>query len=153
MATFPRRSLFQLAGAAALLRTRVVSAQAPATGQPGAQQGAAPGQPGAAPARPAGGRGFSPMGGNPASFPELERRSNVAIMQGDDRRKNVYNALMAINDDLQPKLKQRKYVVIKPNFVNTQNQLAASHVDTMRGILDYLSEKFTGPVDKVKDQA
>jgi uncharacterized protein (DUF362 family) len=86
------------------------------------------------------------MGGNPEPFPELDRRSNVAIMHGDDRRKNVYNALMAINDDLQPKLKQRKYVVIKPNFVNTQNQLAASHVDTMRGILDYLSEKFTGPV-------
>ena len=128
MATFPRRSLFQLAGAAALLRTRVVSAQAPATGQ----QAPPPGQPGAAPARPAGGRGFSPMGGNPEPFPELDRRSNVAIMHGDDRRKNVYNALMAINDDLQPKLKQRKYVVIKPNFVNTQNQLAASHVDGVR---------------------
>jgi uncharacterized protein (DUF362 family) len=37
-------------------------------------------------------------------------------------------------------------VVIKPNFVNTVNQLAASHVDAMRGILDYLSERFPGPV-------
>jgi uncharacterized protein (DUF362 family) len=76
----------------------------------------------------------------------LDRRSTVAIAQGDDRRKNVYNALMAVDKDLQPKLKLRKYVVIKPNFVNTQNQLAASHADAMRGILDYLAERFKGPV-------
>ncbi len=68
----------------------------------------------------------------------------MALIQGDDRRKNVYNALMAIDKELQPKLKTRKYVVIKPNFVNTVNQLAASHVDAMRGILDYLSERFKG---------
>jgi uncharacterized protein (DUF362 family) len=70
----------------------------------------------------------------------------VAITHSDNRRKNVYDALMAVDRDLQPKLKQRKYVVIKPNFVNTQNQLAASHPDAMRGILDYLAERFNGPV-------
>ena len=86
------------------------------------------------------------MGGNPETFPELERRATVALTQGDDRRKNVYNALMAVDKDLQPKLRTRKYVVIKPNFVNTVNQLAASHVDGVRGILDYLSERFKGPV-------
>jgi uncharacterized protein (DUF362 family) len=37
-------------------------------------------------------------------------------------------------------------VVIKPNFVSTQNQLAGSHADCMRGILDYLDERFNGPV-------
>ena len=108
---------------------------------------------GAAAARPgrvrrAGGRGGrgAPITGNPEPFPGLERKATVALIHGDDRRKNVYNALMAIDKDLQPKLKTRKYVVIKPNFVNTVNQLAASHVDAMRGILDYLSERFTGPV-------
>ena len=129
MANVPRRSLFQLAGAAALLRSRVVSAQqAPTAGQ-----------------QPAG-RGGGGNAGNPEPFPELERRSTVAITQGEDRRKNVYNALMAVDKDLQPKLKLRKYVVIKPNFANTSIQLAASHADAMRGILDYLSERFTGPV-------
>jgi len=58
----------------------------------------------------------------------------------------VYNALMAVDKDLQPKLRTRKYVVIKPNFVNTVNQLAGSHVDAARGILDYLAERFKGPV-------
>ena len=120
-----------------MLRSRVLSAQqAPAAGQAGAP-----------PARPPAGRGGGwNYGGVAEPFPALERRSTVAISPGDDRRKNVFNALMAVDKDLQPKLKLRKYVVIKPNFVNTQNQLAASHVDCMRGILDYLDERFKGPV-------
>jgi len=135
---FPRRSLFQLAGAAALLRSRVVSAQ---QAPPPGQAPTVPGQPG-----PGGrGRGMG-MGGNTEPFPELERRATVALIHGDERRKNVYDALMAVDKDLQPKLRTRKYVVIKPNFVNTVNQLAASHADAMRGILDYLSERFKGPV-------
>ena len=135
----PRRSLFQLAGAAALLRSRVVSAQ---QAPPPGQAPAVPGQP-----RAGGrGRGMMMMGGNPEPFPELERRATVALTHGDDRRKNIYDALMAVDKDLQPKLRTRKYVVIKPNFVSTVNQLAANHVDAVRGILDYLSEHFKGPV-------
>ena len=135
----PRRSLFQLAGAAALLRSRIASAQ---QAPPPGQAPPVPGQPGAG----GRGRGMMMMGANPETFPELERRATVALTQGDDRRKNVYDALMAVDKDLQPKLRTRKYVVIKPNFVNTVNQLAASHVDGVRGILDYLSERFKGPV-------
>lgn len=128
-----RRSIFQLAGAAALLRGRLAGAQQvqPSTPPPAPPQG---------PPRRAN------NGGNPEPFPGAAQRSTVAIMQGDDRRKNVYNALKAIDRDLQAKMKSKKYVVIKPNFVNTQNQLAASHPDTMRGILDYLAESFKGPV-------
>ena len=134
----PRRSLFQLAGAAALLRSRIALAQQ----TPGPAQQGAPGQPGAGPGR----GGGNPNAGNLEPFPELERRATVALTSGDDRRKNVYNALVAIDRDLQPRMRTRKYVVIKPNFVNTQNQLAASHADAMRGILDYLAEHFKGPV-------
>lgn len=126
-----RRSLFQLAGAAALLRSRLAGAQQV---QPPAQQ------PPEAPRR------RSNFGGHPESFPVSDRRSTVAIAHGDERRKNVYTALKSIDKELQAKMKGKKYVVIKPNFVNTTNQLAASHVDSMRGILDYLSESFKGPV-------
>jgi uncharacterized protein (DUF362 family) len=86
------------------------------------------------------------MGGHPESFPVREQRSTVAIAQGEDRRKNVYDALKAIDKELRPKMKTKKYVVIKPNFVNTVNQLASSHADAMRGILDYLADSFKGPV-------
>ena len=113
-----RRSLFQLAGAAALLRRSLVAA-------PQVQPPTRPGQ------RP----------GVTDQFPANERHSTVAIAHGDDRRKNVYNALKAIDKDLREKMKTKRYVVIKPNFVNTQNQLAASNAGAMRGILDYLDRK------------
>jgi uncharacterized protein (DUF362 family) len=125
-----RRSLFQLAGAAALLRTRLA----------GAQPAQAAAQPQAPPRRPMN------NGGNPETFPTPNQRSTVAIAHGDERRKNVYTALKSIDKQLQAKMNGKKYVVIKPNFVNTTNQLAASHPDSMRGILDYLSESFKGPV-------
>ncbi len=125
---FARRSLFQLAGAAAVLRSRVVAQQAPPTGQ------APP------PVRRPGNQG------NPEPLPGLETRSNVALIHGENRRKNVYDALKAIDKEIQAKMKGKKYALIKPNFVNTQNQLAASNVDAMRGIADYLSERFKGPI-------
>jgi uncharacterized protein (DUF362 family) len=85
-------------------------------------------------------------GAHTEPFPALDRRAAVALQPGPDRRKNVYLALKAIDKDLRAKMKGKKYVVIKPNFVNTVNQLAASHADCMRGILDYLSDSFKGPV-------
>jgi hypothetical protein len=124
MAEFSRRRIFQLAGAAALLRTRIAGAaqqQPPAPGGPAGSAGQPPVQ-----------RALTDP------FPVSDQRATVALIHGDDRRKNVHDALMAIDKQLQPKLKAKKYVVIKPNDVNTINQLAATHVDCLRGILDYL---------------
>jgi uncharacterized protein (DUF362 family) len=67
-------------------------------------------------------------------------------MRGEDRRKNIYESLKAIDDQIRPLLKQRKYVVIKPNNVSTVRQLAATHADALRGILDYVTERFKGRV-------
>ena len=72
--------------------------------------------------------------------------SQVSIVQGDDRRKNVCAALAAIDDQILPKLRQKKYVVIKPNIVNTVNQLASTHADALRGIVEYLAPRFRGPI-------
>jgi uncharacterized protein (DUF362 family) len=124
-----RRRIFQLAGAAAVLRAKVAGAQTPAQGQQ--------------PTPPRRG-GF--MGGHPEPFPEEAKHSTVALTHGDSRRKNCYEALLAIDKELQPRLKQKKYVLIKPNNVNTVNQLAATHADAIRGILDYLAGRFKGPV-------
>jgi len=125
--SYTRRSLFQLAGAAAAAMAggRIASAQKP---KPNAQAM----------------RGF--FATNPAPFPALEKRSTVAIVQGDDRRKMIYESLLAIDDQILPKLKTKKYVVIKPNNVSTTIQLAATHADVFRGILDYLAPRFKGPI-------
>ena len=74
------------------------------------------------------------------------RRSVVSLIKGEERRKMVIQALEAIDDQIKPVLKRKKYVVIKPNNVSTSNQLAATHADTLHGILDYLAPRFKGPV-------
>jgi uncharacterized protein (DUF362 family) len=75
-----------------------------------------------------------------------ERNSTVALVKGDSRRKNIAQALTAIDDQVRPGLKAKKYVVIKVNNVSTTNQLAATHADAIHGILDYLEPRFKGPV-------
>lgn len=72
--------------------------------------------------------------------------SKVALIQGNGRRSNVYRSLIAIDDQIQPDLKTKKYVVIKPNGVSSRNQLASTHADAIAGILDYLEPRFHGPV-------
>jgi uncharacterized protein (DUF362 family) len=73
-------------------------------------------------------------------------RSTASLVKGADRRKSVYEALVEIDDLISPRLSCRKYVVIKPNNVSTVKQLASTHVDALRGILDYLETRFRGPV-------
>jgi uncharacterized protein (DUF362 family) len=77
---------------------------------------------------------------------EASRRSVVALASGESRRQNICESLVAIEDQILPVLKSKKYVVIKPNIVSTANQLASTHVDTLHGILDFLAPRFQGPV-------
>ncbi len=86
----------------------------------------------------------------PARLPEpvyrYDKRATVAVVKGEVRRKNVHDALAAIDEQIKPLLKRKKSVVIKPNNVSTVNQLAATHADCLHGILDYLGPRFKGPV-------
>ena len=73
-------------------------------------------------------------------------RSKVALIQGQERRKNVHDALLAIDDQIKPRLQRKKHVVIKPNGLGVPNPLARTSADALRGILDYLAPRFKGPV-------
>ena len=86
-----------------------------------------------------------PLAGQSFAGP-TDKRATVALIKGDSRAKNITAALEAIDKEVMAVLKTKKYVLIKPNFVNTQNQLAASNVEAMDGILDYLKTRFKGPV-------
>jgi uncharacterized protein (DUF362 family) len=72
--------------------------------------------------------------------------SQVSIVHGDDRRKNICAALTAIDDQIQHKLRLKKYVVIKPNMVSTVSPFASTHPDAIRGIIEYLAPRFRGPI-------
>src|SRR5664279_984747 len=84
---------------------------------------------------------------------EAPARSTVAIVKGDVRRKIVSEALTAIDQQIRPAIQRKKYVVIKVNNVSTERQLAATHADTIWGILDYLQPKYKLPVSIVESSA
>jgi uncharacterized protein (DUF362 family) len=94
-------------------------------------------QPGATPAPPS---------VTPPPTGSTDRRSVVSLASGESRRKNICDSLVAIEDRILPVLRTKKYVVIKPNIVNTVNQLASTHVDALHGVLDFLGPRFKGPV-------
>ncbi len=60
----------------------------------------------------------------------------VSLAKGGNRRENITNSLDIISEDIKKSMKSG-HVVIKPNFVSTSVQLAASHVNQIKGILDY----------------
>jgi len=77
--------------------------------------------------------------------PAYDKPARVALVHGDDRRKIVFEALKAIEPEIAPALRAKKYVLIKPNNVSTRNPLACTHVDTLRAILDFV-EPYKKPV-------
>jgi uncharacterized protein (DUF362 family) len=72
--------------------------------------------------------------------------STVALVQGEDRRRSVAEALALIEEQILPVLRTRKYVAVKPNLVSTIQPLAVTHADAIHGILDFLAPRWKGPV-------
>jgi uncharacterized protein (DUF362 family) len=62
--------------------------------------------------------------------------SIVGLSSGEKRHENVKRALELIEPELESALEGKKSILIKPNFVSTKRQAAASHVDAARAVLD-----------------
>jgi len=63
-------------------------------------------------------------------------RSRVGLTRQGNRRDNVFEAMHLVRDDLIPRIADQ--VMLKPNFLSNSNQLASSHPDAMRGVIDFL---------------
>jgi uncharacterized protein (DUF362 family) len=91
-------------------------------------------------------RGAQP---SPASSQSVENtaaaRSKVSFTTGKDRREMMNQVLAPFKDQIAEGLKG-KQVLIKPNFVSTNNLLCATHVDAVRGVLDFLKPIFSGKI-------
>ena len=61
----------------------------------------------------------------------------VSLTKTGDRRRNVYKSLKLLEKEVKKDIGNKR-IVIKPNFVSSSFQLAATHVDHIRGILDFL---------------
>jgi len=126
-----RRSFFARAGAIAAAQGLALQAQ----------QKKPPVDPGATPQDPRMGTGDAAK-----FFQYSEKRSEVSIIKGDNRRQNTFDALVAIDGQIRPALKARKYVLIKPNGLDPSRELISTQADTVHGVLDYLAPRFRGPV-------
>ncbi len=72
--------------------------------------------------------------------------SFVSVIKGNDCRDNTYAALKNIEEDIMASLEGKKRILVKPNFVSTSVPLCATHVDAVRGILDFLKPRWKGPI-------
>ena len=131
--SFSRRSFFASAGAIATAQGLVLRAQE--------AQRKVPVDPGATPQDPRMG-----VGNAEKLFKYSQQRAKVSLVKGENRRKNIFDALVAIDDQIRPGLKNKKYVLIKPNGLDPSRSLISTTGDTIHGILDYLAPRFKGPI-------
>jgi uncharacterized protein (DUF362 family) len=64
--------------------------------------------------------------------------TKVQLFSGENRRKAVKMAVDALPSDFIKRAKEAEYILIKPDLVHHSLQLASTHVDAIRGILDVL---------------
>ncbi|MBN1815217.1 MAG: DUF362 domain-containing protein [Anaerolineae bacterium] len=71
-------------------------------------------------------------------------RGSVALVQGKSRRENVAAALKAMSG--QVNLAGVCRVLIKPNFVSTTDQVASTHADAVRAVVEFVRARYDGPI-------
>lgn len=75
--------------------------------------------------------------------------TNIALVFGNDRDDNIKKALNLIKTDIQERIEkldpQVQAILIKPNFVVINNQLAATHVKGVIALLDFLTKELKWP--------
>ena len=67
-------------------------------------------------------------------------KSRVAFTAGGNRSQNIEAALRLIENDIN--LTSKSDLFIKVNFVNMEIQAAATHVDGVRTLLQFLRERY-----------
>jgi uncharacterized protein (DUF362 family) len=66
--------------------------------------------------------------------------SKVALIKGNDRKKNILRALNLIKNDIVRKAKG-KTILIKPNFVVVKKQKAATHVKAAEAVIEFFQRQ------------
>jgi len=71
--------------------------------------------------------------------------SSVAFTTGTDRQNMLFEVIKPFESEIKKGLKG-KQLIIKPNMVVTNTALCATHVDALRGLLEYLKPIYKGQV-------
>lgn len=83
----------------------------------------------------------SPLTRKGGLYKKIAPPAKVGLVKGNDLRDITYQALKKIEDEILGSIGDKR-ILIKPNFVSTGRQLAATHVDSVRGILDFLKPHY-----------
>lgn len=78
------------------------------------------------------------MAGAATVPPNAAPSTRLALVHGDSRANNVFRALKLIEPQIREGLAKKKRVLIKPNMVVVDRQLAATHADCLEGMLEFL---------------
>jgi len=73
----------------------------------------------------------------PAAQSACVRPSRVALVHGQSRAENTFQALKLIEGQIREGLAKKRRVVIKPNMVVTNNPLSATHAECLEGLLEF----------------
>ena len=68
----------------------------------------------------------------------------VGLTRGGSRTANIYDSLKLLGDEID--LRNKKNIFIKVNLISKENQLAATHVEGVRGLLKFLRERYQGKI-------
>ncbi|MFH1611366.1 MAG: DUF362 domain-containing protein [Patescibacteria group bacterium] len=71
---------------------------------------------------------------------------NVILQTGEDRRATVRKAVEELGEDFITKCRASEYIFIKVNLIDHERQLACTHVDAVRGVLDVIRTYCKTPV-------
>jgi uncharacterized protein (DUF362 family) len=80
---------------------------------------------------------FNNVFGAESSSPARQLSSRVALNAGDDRANIAFKGLRVFEKQIAAAIGNKR-VIIKPNNVSIDNQLAASHAANLEGILEFL---------------
>lgn len=72
--------------------------------------------------------------------------TSVILETGEERRKVISKAIEGLGDNFHDRCRDADQIIIKVNLVHHENQLASTHVDAVRGVLDQIRFKSQTPV-------
>jgi uncharacterized protein (DUF362 family) len=73
-------------------------------------------------------------------------RPVVAVARSEGYYEGTERALDLIEDQIEAGVRGKRRLVVKPNFVSTRRQLAATHVNSVRAVLDVVTRHYNGGV-------
>jgi uncharacterized protein (DUF362 family) len=71
--------------------------------------------------------------------------ARVSLIKGSDRKQVIFDSLKLVEDEVFAAIGD-KDVLVKPNMAVSKNPLAVTHVDAVRGVLEFLRPYYKRPI-------